>query len=153
MAIVVPVVCISNMIYLTNFSAHHHAWPLCVIVSDLWIDIRQTPPTHVWILICLISCSVNGTKTTLEAWHNVIVTVMSPLRKLDISGSDFKWYYANGFLRQYYPLLTAWDSDYPEQVMFAPVSNGSGLMCTVSNGGPSGHSVFYTLVNSSYGHV
>jgi hypothetical protein len=53
-----------------------------------------------------------------------------------------KWDYADGFQRQYYPLLAAWVGDCPEQVIVAQVSIQSFLMCDIAKGGSMGHSSF-----------
>jgi len=55
---------------------------------------------------------------------------------------------ADGFQRQFYPLLAACFGDFPEQVMVAQVSYGSYPVCGIPKGVLMGHSSFRPLHNS-----
>jgi len=139
---IVPVICASDKIHLTNFSGNQHAWPLYLSISNIRQNICRTPRKCTWIPVGLIPCPPKGAKNTDEAWHSVVGTVLSPLRNLHITGPGLKWYCADGFQRQCYPLLAAWVRDYPEQVMVTQVSYGSCPMCEIPKGGPMGYSTF-----------
>jgi len=144
-ATLVPVICASDKTNLTNFSGDHHAWLLYLTIVNIRKDIRCTPKKCALILVGLIPCSPKGDKNTDEAWHCVVGTMLSPLRNLDITGPSLKLNFADGFQRQYYPLLAAWVWDYPEHVMIAQVSYGSYPMCEIPKGALMGHSTIRPL--------
>jgi len=152
-ATIVPVICASDKIHLTNFSGNQHAWPLYLTIGNIRKDIRHTPSKRAWILFGLIPCPPKGAKNIDEAWHSAVGTVLSQLRHLDITGAGLKWDCADGFQRHCYPHLAAWVGDYPEQVMIAQVSYGSCLMCEIPKGAPMGHSTFRPLDNSRDQHI
>jgi len=83
----------------------------------------------------------------------VVGTLLSQLRHLDNGGRSLKWDSTDDFKLQRYPLLAAWDGDYPEQVMVAQVSYGSCRMCEIPKGAPMGHSTFRPLNNSRDHHI
>jgi len=74
--------------------------------------------------------------------------VLSQLRHLDIACPGLKWECADGFQQHGHPLLAAWVSDNPEQVMVAQVSYGSYPIWEILKGAPMGHSSFRPLDNS-----
>jgi hypothetical protein len=124
----------SDKTHLTNSSGDRHAWPQYLTIGNIWKDTRRTPNKRAWILVGLIPYPPKGAKNIDETWHSVVGTVLSPLRNLDITGPGLKWFCADGFQRQCYPLLAAWVGDYPEQVMVAQVSYGSCAMCEIPKG-------------------
>jgi len=137
-ATIVPVICASNKTHLTNLSGDQHGWPLYLTIGNIHKDICSTPEKHSCILVGLISCPPKGAKSTDEAWHSVVGTVLTPLRNLDITGPSLKWECADDYQRQCYALLAAWVGDYPEHFMIAPVSYGSCPMCEIPKAVPPG---------------
>jgi len=123
------------------------------MIGNIPIDIRWTPRKRTCILVGLIPCPQKGAKNIDKARHTAVVTVLSQLRRLDITGPGLKWDCADGFQRQCYPLLAAWVGDYPKQVMVAQVSYGSCPMCEIPKGAPMGHSTFRLLNNSRDQHI
>jgi len=152
-ATIVPVICASDKTHLIKFSGDQHAWPLYLTIGNIRNDIRLTPTKHTWILVGMIPCPMKGAKTTHDAWHSAIGTVLSPLWNLDITGPALKWNCADGFQRQCDPLSAAWVGDYTEQVMIAQVSYGSCQMCESPKGAWMGHSTCQALDNSRGQHV
>jgi len=98
----VPVICASEKTHLTNISGDQHTRPLYLTIGSIRKDIRWTPEMRTWILIGLIPCPPKGAKNIDKAWHNAVVTVLSQLRHLDITGPGLKWDCADGFQRQCY---------------------------------------------------
>jgi len=146
-AMIVPVICASDKTHLTNFWGDLHAWPLCLMMANIWKDIHLTPKKSPWILVGLIPCHQKGATNTDEAWHSVVGTVLFLLRNHNITGPGLKWDCADGFQRQCYPLLAAWVGDYPEQIIVAQVSYVSCPMCEIPKGVPMGHSTIQPLDN------
>jgi len=135
----------SDKTHLTNFSGDQHAWPLFLTSGNIQKDISRKPKKCAWIHIRLIPWPPKGAKNTDEAWHNVVGTVLSPLRNIDITGPGLKCDWADGFQRQCYPLLAAWVGDYPEQVTVAQVSYGPCPTCEMPNGVLVAHSTIQPL--------
>jgi len=152
-ATIVPVICASDKIQLTNFSSDQQAWSLYLTIGNIRKDFCRTPTKRAWILVGLIPCPPKGAKNTDEAWHSTVGTVLSPLRNLDITGPGLKWDCADGFQRQCYPLLAAWVGDYLEQVMVAQVSYGSYPMCEIPEHAPMGHSTFRPVDTPQDQHI
>jgi hypothetical protein len=123
-ATIVPVIGASDKTHWTNFSGDQHAWPLKLMIGNIRKDICCKPHKGAWILIGLSPCPPKGAKNIDEAWLSAVGTVLSQLRHLDITGPGLKWDCADGFQRQYYPLLAACVGDYPEEVKVAQVSYG-----------------------------
>jgi len=146
-AMIGPVICASDNTELTNFSVDQHAWPLCLAIHNIRVDIRCTLKQRACFPDGLIPCPLHGAKNTDEAWHSADGTVLAALRNLDIAGPGMKWNSADGFRRQWYHLLAAWVGDYPEQVMIAYVLYGSCPMCEIPKGVPMGHSTIRPLDN------
>jgi len=121
---IVPVICASYKTQLTNFSGDQHAWQLYLTVGNIRKDIRCTCKNSAWICTGPNSCPPKRAKYMDKALHNAVWTVLSQLCHLDITGPGLKWDSADGFQRQWYPLLAAWVGDYPEQVMVAEVTYG-----------------------------
>jgi len=151
-ATIVPVIYASDKTHCTNFSGDHHAWPLYLTIGNTGKDICRTPKNGAWILVGLIRCPPKDAKNIAKAWHSAVGTVLSQLRRLDITGSGLTWDCADGFQRQCYPLLAAWVGDHLEQVMSAQVSYGSCPMCEIPKGAPMLHPSFRPLQNSSDQH-
>jgi len=150
---IVPIIYISDKAYSINLLCHQHAWPLDLTHGYMRKGICWTLKSHSRILICLITCCLQDTKHTNEVWHYGVETVLSPVRNQHIPGPSKKWDCADGFLRLCYPLLAAWVGNYPEQVMFVQVTNGSYLMCDLPKGLLLGHSTFWPRDNSKDQHV
>jgi len=70
-----------------------------------------------------------------------------PIPNYDIAGPGLKWNCADGFQRQYYPLLAVCVGDYPEQVVIAQVSYGACPMFEIPKGALMGHSTIRPLDN------
>ena len=152
-ATIVPVKRASDKTHLANLSGDQHTWPLYPTIGNIRKDIRRTPQQCASILSGLIHSAPKGAKYIDEAWHSTVGTVMSQLRHIDITGPGLKLDSADGLQRQHYPLLAAWFGDYPEHVMVAQVSYGSGLMCEILQGSLMGHSTFWLLNNSRDRHI
>jgi len=150
---IVPVICASDKTHVTSLLGDHHIWPLYLTIRNSWKDIHRTPTKCTWIPVRLIQCPLNSAKNIDEAWHSVVGTVLSQLRRLGITGPGLKWDCADGFWQQCYPLLGAWVGDYPEQFMVTQVSYGSCLMCEIPKGAPMGHSAFRPLDNWRDQHI
>jgi len=152
-AMIVLVLPATDKTHLTNFSGDHHASARYLTISNIRIDIHYSPNMWGWVLLGLISCSLQGAKNTGEVWHSAVVTVLFPLQNLDITRPSLKWTCADGFQRQCYPLLAAWVGDYPEQVMVVQVPYGSCPMCEIPNGALMRHSTLGLLDYSRDQHV
>ena len=118
------------------------------MIDTIRKDIHCSTKTHAWILDGLIPCPPKDAKNIDEACDSAFGTVLSQPRNLEITGPGLKWDCADGFQRQCYPVLGAWVGDYPEQVMIAQFSYGSGPMCEIPKGVSMGHSAFRPLDNS-----
>jgi len=51
---VVPIICASDMPYLTTFSSSQPTWPLDLTIGNIWKDICSTPHHCIWIVFGLI---------------------------------------------------------------------------------------------------
>jgi len=151
--LVVLAILASDKSQLIKISAYKHAWSPYLTIDNIAEDIYHSPKQRAWIPVWLIACPPNDAKNTDQAWDSVVGSVLFPLRNLDIAGPGLKWNYADGFHRQFYPLLAAWVRDYPEQVIVADVSYGSCAMCQIPKGAPMGHSTVWPLDNRSDPHI
>lgn len=120
-AIVLPVMCASDKTHLTKLYDDQHTWRQYLMICSIQKDIRHTPKNRTWSHIGLILCPPEGDEHTVEPLHSVVGIVLSALRNLDITCPSLNWNYTDSFERQCHSLLTAWDGDYPEQVMISQV--------------------------------
>jgi len=145
---IVPGICAFYNTYLTNFSGNLSEWPLDFTTGNIWKDICCTLKKRVWILILLISHPPKGGKNTKEAWTSAVVTVLSPLKNLDINCPNLKWNCMDGFKRHHYSLCAGWVGDYPDEVMVAEVTYHSYLMCDILECAPIQRWTFKPLNHS-----
>jgi len=99
-ASIVPVNCLSNKTYRTNYLRNQHARPLYLIIGDIQEHICWILTKYTRILVGLISCPPKGYKNMNNTWYNTVQTGLSLLMNLDRAGPSLHWYCTDGFQRQ-----------------------------------------------------
>jgi len=150
-ATIVAVICVSDQTHSTNCLGDQYTLLQYVTIGYIPKDFCQAPELQARILIGLITCNLNGAKTSDKAWYNVKYMVLSAVRNIDITGSINKWNWGDDeFCWQCYPQFTAMVRNYLDQDIFDAVSHNSHMMCEMLKVVPIGHSTFQQLQNKSH---
>lgn len=118
-----PFICIPDIGHFTDFSRKQHAWQLYITIGNIRNDSCYMPTHCISMLIRLMACPPRCAKKSEDAVQNVIGTVLSSLRNLDITGLSKKLHCANRFERQCYSLLATLVGDDLKHVIVSQVSD------------------------------
>ncbi|KAG0644869.1 hypothetical protein HOY80DRAFT_877864 [Tuber brumale] len=148
----VPIICSSDVAFLTNFSGDKKAWPIYLTIGNILSKTRNKSCKHASVLLALLPvppkmlgvASRDSRKRLVnnEILCELIEAIFTPIGEVAEVGIEIEC--ADGKVRQCFPRLAAWIADHLENVKLHGIQQNQCAVCETTPdrlGSYTGHSV------------
>ncbi|KAG0632929.1 hypothetical protein HOY80DRAFT_854248, partial [Tuber brumale] len=136
-ATLVPIICSSDVTFLTNFSGDKKAWPIYLTIGNILSKTRNKSSKHARVLLALlpvppkmVGVASRDSRQQLvnnEILCELIETIFTPIGEVAEVGIEIEC--ADGKVRQYFPCLATWIADHLENVTLHGIQQNQCTVC------------------------
>ncbi|KAG0640986.1 hypothetical protein HOY80DRAFT_859151, partial [Tuber brumale] len=169
-ATLVPIICSSDVKFLTNISGDKKAWPIYLTIGNILSKTRNKSSKHAIVLLALLpvpskmlGVASRDSRQRLvnnEILCELIEAIFIPIGEVAEVGIEIEC--ADGKVRQYFPRLAAWIADHLENVTLHGIQQNQCAICETTPdqfGSYTGHSAAmrdyknYQILFAEYSNV
>ncbi|KAG0132972.1 hypothetical protein HOY82DRAFT_483212, partial [Tuber indicum] len=138
-ATLVPIICASDVTFLTNFSGDKKAWPIYMTIGNILSKTRNKASKHATVLLALLPVlpkmlgvtarDANQRQINNEILGDLMEAIFAPMVAQGDSGIKVEC--ADGNVRLYFPHLAVWIADHLENVTSHGIQQNQYTVCKV----------------------